>query len=362
MRTEARLASLRRILAEEGVNAVAVERPANVAYLTGFERVFDDEPSSVCVVTPETACVHVDSRYDEAARAAAEGTAWSVAGPFVEVWDGVLRTLVAEGVSVLGLEASLPYSRYTAIAGKFTGEARPADCWVERVRQVKDATEIERIAAAAALGDEAFEHVLGFIAPGVTEATIALDLELYLRRHGSDGLAFPSIVAGGPNSSRPHAKVSDRALERGDLLTLDFGARVDGYLSDMTRTIVVGPASDEQREIYELVLAANEAGIAAVRPGRSGAEIDAAAREVIAAAGYGERFGHGLGHGVGIEVHEGPRVGPRGSDPVPLGAVVTVEPGVYVPGVGGVRIEDLVVVGESGAVVLTHAPKHLIEV
>jgi Xaa-Pro aminopeptidase len=361
MKADARLVSLRRILADEGVDALAVELPPNVAYLTGFERVFDSEPSTVCVVTAQSARVHVDSRFAEAAQAAAEGTEWIVGGPYGDVWEGVLAGLAETAVLRLGLEASLPHSRFTAIADKFQGETTPADGWVERVREVKDASEVERITAAAALGDAAFDHILGVIAPGMTEVEIAFELEMHMRRQGSDGLAFASIVAGGPNSSLPHAQASDRAVRAGDLLTMDFGARVGGYVSDMTRTVVVGKASERQREIYSVVLDANEAGIAAVRPGLTGIEIDTAAREVIVAAGFGEYFGHGLGHGVGLEVHEGPRVGPRGAARVPLGAVLTVEPGVYVPGVGGARIEDLVVVGSAGAVVLSHSPKDLIE-
>jgi Xaa-Pro aminopeptidase len=182
-----------------------------------------------------------------------------------------------------------------------------------------------------------------------------------MRRRGSEGVAFPPIVASGPNSALPHASPGPRTLGGGDFVVLDFGARVDGYCADMTRTVVIGKASDRQREIYNVVLAANATGAAAVRAGIPGREIDAAAREIVVAAGYGEDFGHGLGHGVGLEVHELPGVGPRSEDLVPLGSVITIEPGIYVPEYGGVRIEDLVVVEAEGSRVLTRSTKDLIE-
>ncbi len=182
-----------------------------------------------------------------------------------------------------------------------------------------------------------------------------------MRLHGSEGVAFPPIVASGPKSALPHAHPGSRKIARGDFLKMDFGARVGGYCSDMTRTVAIGVASARQREIYETVLAANLAGIAAVRPGLAGREIDAVARAVIDAAGFAENFGHGLGHGVGLEVHELPGLGARSTAAVPLGSVVTIEPGVYVPGFGGVRIEDLVVVEAAGARVLTRSTKELIE-
>lgn len=365
-----RLESLRRNLADEGCDAVAIVSPANVAYLTGFERVFDDEPSAVCVVCHDDAVVYVDSRYVEAAEEAAralardagrESDAWRVVGPEADVWERALADVEADGAGRLALEDSVPHARFAKVLARHAGEVVAAAGWVERIRIVKEAEEVERIATAAALADDAFEHVLGIIGPGRTEAEIAWDLELYMRRNGAEGLAFPPIVASGPNGSRPHAKLSDRALEPGDLVTLDFGARLDAYCSDMTRTVAVGTPTEELRSIYETVLASNEAGLKAVGAGKTGMEIDAAARGVIETAGLGEHFGHGLGHGVGLEVHELPRLSPLGREVVPSGAVVTIEPGVYVPGVGGVRIEDLVVVDESGARSLTRSPKHLIE-
>ncbi len=356
-----RLASIRDTIASEGVEALVVASPANTAYVTGFDGVFDEEPSSVCVVTGADATAYVDARYVEAASDAAAGGPWMVVGPEQDVWERALASLDAMDGAVFGLESSIPHARFAKVTQGRNGCVRAADSWVERSRLVKEQEEIERITAAAQLADGAFEHILGVLRPGATETEIALELELFMRRNGSEGVAFPSIVASGPNSSRPHAKASGRTLEQGDVITMDFGARVGGYCSDMTRTVALGPIGPELRTIYELVLSANEAGLSAVRAGRTGAEIDSEARQVIERGGYGDRFGHGLGHGVGIEVHEGPNVGPRGTGAIPLRSVITIEPGVYVPGLGGVRIEDLVVVGEDGPVVLSHSPKHLIE-
>ncbi|MBW6468312.1 MAG: M24 family metallopeptidase, partial [Coriobacteriia bacterium] len=197
--------------------------------------------------------------------------------------------------------------------------------------------------------------------PGMTEAEVAVEIESFMRRNGSEGVAFPSIVASGPNSSRPHATVTGRRIEPGDPLTMDFGARIGGYCADMTRTVVVGRASDEFRRVYDAVLAANRAGASAVRGGVPGIDIDRVARDSLSDAGFGEFFGHGLGHGVGLDVHELPSVGPRGTRPVPAGAVVTVEPGVYLEGRFGVRIEDLIRVEDDGCSTLSSSPRDLIE-
>jgi Xaa-Pro aminopeptidase len=243
-----------------------------------------------------------------------------------------------------------------------SGKVEALEGWIDRLRSVKEAEEIERISAAATLTDRAFEHILGRLTTGVRECDVALELEVFMRSNGSDGIAFPPIVASGPNSSKPHARVTDRELTVGDFLTLDFGARVDGYCSDMTRTVVVGSATDRQHEVYQAVADAQQAAIAGARPGMTGIAIDALARDSLGRSGLAEHFGHGLGHGVGLEVHESPSVGPRGVDPVPAGAVVTIEPGVYIAGFGGVRIEDLVVMEHDRCRLLSNAPRHLIEV
>jgi Xaa-Pro aminopeptidase len=269
--------------------------------------------------------------------------------------------LVEIGVQSLAVESSLPFDMVQRVRDLLPIETTPVADWVEVLRCTKDQAEIGRVSAAQDLTDDAFDHILEFMSEGMTETQIALELEFYMRSNGSEGVAFPPIVASGPNSALPHAHPGTRRVARGDFLKMDFGARVGGYCADMTRTIVIGAADDRQREIYATVLAANLAGIAAVRPGLPGRDIDAAARSVIAAAGFAENFGHGLGHGVGLEVHEQPGLGARSEGLVPLGSVVTIEPGVYVPGFGGVRIEDLVVVEKAGPHVLTRSTKELIE-
>lgn len=362
MNAEHRIAALRRRLAAEELDAVLITSVSNMIYLTGFERVIDHGINAACLVTPEVTRFYTDFRYQEAAEVAAVGTPWLVRVPKESLYVELCDELRQEGIESLALEASAPYGRFKFISEQFGGRVEAVALWVEEIRQVKEPHEIERIEAAAELGDRAFEHILGVVRAGVTERDVALELEFFMRRNGSDGVAFDPIVASGPNSARPHAQVSDRVIGAGDLVTLDFGARIDGYCGDMTRTLVIGAAGDRQREIYSAALEANAVGLAAVRPGLPACDIDRAARDALAARGFGaEFFGHSLGHGVGLDVHEVPRIGTLNRESVRIGSVITIEPGVYVPGFGGVRIEDLVVVEEAGMRLLTHAPKDLIE-
>jgi len=356
-----RLAALRANMAAEGQGAFIARSVSNVTYLSGFDGVWDDEPYSLVLITPAEAIVVTDSRFREAASHAAGDGPFAVHVATVDVWTVAAELLSERGVVRLAVEASLPWAVVEQARTAFAGEVTPTTDWVERLRATKDAEEISRTAAAQALTDDAFDHILGFVREGMTETEIALELEFFMRSNGSEGVAFAPIVASGPNSALPHAHPGSRRVGRGDFLKMDFGARVGGYCADMTRTVVIGPATDQQREIYDAVRAANLAGISAVEVGRTGAEIDAVARQVITDAGYGERFGHGLGHGVGLEIHEGPSVGPRGSAPMAEGNIITIEPGIYVPGLGGVRIEDLIVVERVGARVLTRSTKDLIE-
>ena len=233
---------------------------------------------------------------------------------------------------------------------------------VEELRAVKEPGERERIASAAALADEALSAVLRHGLTGRRETEVALELEDEIRHRGAQAPSFPSIVAAGPHGALPHAEPRDAVIPSDVLVIVDWGARLDGYCSDCTRTLATGRPDPEASEVYELVRRAQAAGLEAVRAGPSGREVDRVAREVIEAAGHGERFGHGLGHGVGLEVHEAPRLSKAADDPLQAGNVVTVEPGVYLPGRFGVRIEDLVVVGDDGAQVLSSHPKELLTV
>jgi Xaa-Pro aminopeptidase len=362
-RMGARIEALRGLLESDEVDAALISDPANMRYLTGFERVFDGSVHAAVVVGRDYLRFYTDPRYIEAAKAAAEGTAWDVRLQGTDLFVRVCDDLGTSGAETIAMESSVPHARFVLVSDRFSGRVVVSDRWVERLRAVKDEAELDACGRAAALTDAAFGHVLELLRPGLREIDVSLALEVFMRSNGSEGLAFEPIVASGPNSSRPHAGVSGRVIEAGDLLTMDFGARVDGYCADLTRTVVVGAnATEQQRELYGAVLAANLAGIAAVRAGVPARAVDAAARDLLAGLRLAEHFGHSLGHGVGLEVHEEPRLSTASDDILRTGSVVTVEPGVYLAGKLGVRIEDLVVVEESGARLLSHAPKDLIEI
>jgi Xaa-Pro aminopeptidase len=237
----------------------------------------------------------------------------------------------------------------------------PVDDLVSPLRAVKDEEELRRIRHACAIADAAFEQILPLVRPGVIERDLAIELEHFMKKRGAEKEAFDTIVASGPRSALPHGRASARRLEAGDFVTFDFGARWEGYNSDLTRTVVLGRASDEQRKVYMTVLGAQMAALGAIRAGAEAKQVDAVARDRIAAAGYGERFGHGLGHALGREVHDGGGMNSRSEMKLAAGMVLTVEPGIYINGWGGVRIEDDVVVTGEGCEILTHAPKELIE-
>jgi len=228
---------------------------------------------------------------------------------------------------------------------------------VEKLRRIKDRSEQAAIAKSMAMLDRGFEYICGFIKPGVTEAAISLELEIFMRHQGASGTSFPFIIASGPRASLPHGEATDRVIREGDILTLDFGVIMEHYCSDMTRTVTVGVPPPEMEKIYYIVLEAQRAGLNAVKAGVAASAVDKAARDVIEAHGYGEFFGHGTGHGVGLAVHEAPRLSARDNTVLEAGMVVTVEPGIYLPGQGGVRIEDSVLVEQDGCRLLTNAPK-----
>jgi len=236
-------------------------------------------------------------------------------------------------------------------------EWAPTQGMVEDVREIKDEGELARIEEAVRIADEALVHVMDWLRPGATEREVAWELEVHMRTHGAEALSFTTIVASGPNGAMAHAVTSDRAIQEGDPVVIDMGAKYEGYCSDLTRSFCLGRASDEYRRIWDVVLQAQLAAEGAITAGMPGAEADAAARRIIYGAGYEGKFGHGLGHGVGLAIHEKPRAGITSKDVLKAGTIVTVEPGIYIPGWGGIRIEDMVVVTLEGCRVLTGAPK-----
>lgn len=339
-------------LLEDGIGALLVTSLPNVRYLTGFTG-----SNGQAIVGSVGVVFLTDGRYEEQSRhEVPDVERRTYADGFAEAVAGACRDL---GVSRLGFEAeSMTYGAHARLA-EHVPEPIPVAGAVESLRLIKDGEELALLEAAQAITDAAFDAVPGLLRDGVTEREVALGLELTMRRAGAEGVAFDPIVAFGELSAEPHHEPTGRPLRRGDVVKLDFGARVGGYHADMTRTISFGEPPAELREVYDVVRAAEAAGAASVRPGVRAADVDAAARRVIEEAGLGPRFPHGLGHGVGLEIHEGPWLRRTSEDVLPAGTVVTVEPGVYLPGVGGVRIEDMVHVADDGGRVLAGTSKEL---
>jgi Xaa-Pro aminopeptidase len=340
----ARRARARDLVAARGADAALITSPPSVRYLTGL----DSSNAALLIPAGDDAVLATDSRYAGAAARVC---------PDVELLTerdtepALARLARRRGAAVLGFEAQeMTVERHAALAALDDGPALvPLGRLVEELRMVKDDAEIALLRQACAITDAALARVLPLIAAGTTERSLAIALERAMTDLGADGPAFATIVASGPNGAIPHHSPGPREFQVGDLITIDCGARLDGYHADMTRTVALGPPAAWQREIYDLVAAAQRAGVAAAVPGIAITDLDAAARDLIAAAGYGEAFGHGLGHGVGLEVHEAPIIGHGRTGTLMDRVPVTVEPGVYLPGRGGVRIEDTLVAGTGAA-------------
>ena len=347
----------------QGLDALLVTSLPNIRYLTGFSG-----SSALVVVTRNDCLLVTDFRYEEQARLEA-GPVARIEIERTSVWDRLFRELTTLGpLETIGYEAhALTVKEGERLAPGATAPARPwrwqaAPELVERLRVRKDATEIAAIRSAATLAADALRRTLAGVRAGQTEREIAGALEGELRRLGSEEHPFPTIVACGPRTALPHARSSARAVAAGDWLLIDFGAVVDGYCADVTRTVVVGArATEPQRALYELVRSAQRRAREGVRAGMTGRDADALARDPIEVKGFGDAFGHSLGHGLGLEVHEAPRVAKTNADPLPLDAVITIEPGIYLPGQGGVRIEDDVHLSAAGPVLLTDGATDLVE-
>lgn len=349
-----RLQAIRERLRDEALDAMIIQSPINRRYMSGFTG-----SAGTLVISQHHTWLLVDFRYVEQAKAQVDTIQ-------VERVDKPLedlgRLLADHQLHRVAFEAGHltvhEHQRLAEVVNQVRWEPRVD--WIETLRGVKDDEEVAAIQKAVDVADAAFEHIVDFLRPGVTEREVALELEFFMRRKGAESLAFPSIVASGPNGALPHAVPSDRRIERGDLVTLDFGCVVDGYCSDITRTVAIGDPDEKSRDLYALVLRAQLAAMEAIQPGVEAREVDRVARDIISEAGYGDYFGHGLGHGLGMNVHEEfPRLSPRGEVVLQPGMVSSVEPGIYIPGWGGIRIEDLVVVTETGCRILTQSSKEL---
>ena len=350
------LSRLRERMAADDIGAMLVSDPVNIGWLTGFSGKF-----ARVIVTPGEAIFVTDSRYVLQAREEVPGMP---AKTFASPTDGdvfVAEQAAELGITKLGFEsATTTYAQWKRMAEKMAGiELDPVPDIFLDLRMVKSPEEIEKIKVACGIADAAFDHIIRMIQPGVTEIDICLDLEFFMRRQGAD-IAFPSIVVSGERSARPHGKPSEKKLATGDFVTMDFGARVSGYNSDITRTVVVGEASERHREIYNAVLEAQLWALDAIRAGRNAKDVDGGTREVLDKYGLAKYFGHGLGHGLGRVVHDGGRLSATSENIIEPGQIWTIEPGVYIEGLGGVRIEDDVLISKDGIEILTHSTKELL--
>lgn len=373
-----RLSRLREAVESEGARAAYIRETPNIEWLTGFENVFDGERAHALFVGADCTRVHTDSRYITAMQREAKDTPVCVDDERTGMPAWACARWRESGAGKLAIEDTTTLHEYRALQRQFdndcetsAGEARPVgedEPFVETcdlvlsLRAVKDADELERMRKAQAVTDEAFAHIIGFIRPGMTEREVQLELDNFMLSHGAEALAFPSIVASGPNGASPHAVVSDKPLEAGECIVMDFGARALGYCSDMTRTVFLGAPEGEMLRAWETLRRANETVEEMLGPGVTGKEAHELALRVLDEGGFGGRMGHGLGHGVGLEIHELPVLSPRNEQPLVAGNVVTVEPGIYIPGSFGMRLEDFGVITESGFDVFTRSTHEMVVV
>ena len=384
-----RLARLRQACDEAGIRTFFVRDTSNIAWLTAFDDVFDDEQAHALLVTPHDAVLHTDSRYSGAARKAAAGEgvvavddarvahgkwladvfvarhASAPAGSSAPAGAPAPAPAPPAGSIVLGIEDSMTLANFRSLEGALAKapaapQLRETSDFIRNLRAVKEPAEVARMKAAQAITDAAFSYICTYMQPGMTERQVQVELEDWMLRHGAAGLAFSSIVASGANGASPHAIPGEKALEAGECVVMDFGARALGYCSDMTRTVFLGQPDTKMRDAYATLRAANEQVESAIKPGVTGAAMHQMAEDVLAAGGFSGKMGHGLGHGVGIDIHEEPVLSPRNAKPLVPGNVVTVEPGIYLEGEFGMRLEDFGVVTEDGYEVFTQSTHEMV--
>ena len=346
---------LQELLLEAPYDALVLTSEVNRRYATGFH-----STAGAVYLSAKQAVFYTDFRYVEAARAAVTDFEVREIGVGRSYTAAINELIEQDDVRTVALEdETLTHAEYTRWATALHATAMRLEDTVARLRVTKEDDEVGKIVAAQRIAEQALEEVMNDIRVGVTENEIAARLTYLMLHYGAENMSFDPIVVSGANSSKPHGVPTEKQIEAGDFVTMDFGCIVDGYCSDMTRTVAVGHVTEEMQRVYDIVLDAQLAGIACCKAGVSGREVDGAARRVIEAAGYGDAFGHGFGHGVGLEIHEAPTASSRSEALLPAGSILTAEPGIYLPGKFGVRTEDMLYVIEDGCINLTEAPKTL---
>ncbi|VDH00151.1 Xaa-Pro dipeptidase [Lysinibacillus sphaericus] len=348
-----KLTKLRELLVEKELDALFVTSGYNRRYMTGFTGT-----AGVAIISNDDAVFITDFRYME--QAADQIKDFRIVQHEKTIIEEVAQQVEQMKVKRLGFEKEdLTFGMYELYKSKVAAELVPTAGLVEKLRIIKTPGELEVLKQAAKIADDAFTHICGFIKAGMTELEVANELEFFMRKQGATSSSFDTIVASGIRGALPHGVATDKKIETGELVTLDYGALYNGYISDITRTVAVGEPSEKMREIYEITLTAQKLAVEGIKPGMTGIQADAIARDYIASKGYGEAFGHSTGHGIGLEVHEAPGLSFRSETVLEPNMTVTAEPGIYLPGIGGVRIEDDLVITENGCERLTHCTKEL---
>ncbi len=349
-----KLQKLRKTFQEKNIDGILITNEYNRRYMTGFTGT-----AGVAIVSQNDAVFITDFRYTE--QAAAQIQDFRIVQHEVTLLEEIATQVKAMSIKSLGFEKdTVSFGTYELYKNVIQADLIPVSGLIEKIRLIKTEQEINIIKVACEIADHAFTHILDFIKPGKTELEVSNELEFFMRQQGATQSSFDTIVASGLRSALPHGVATNKVIEKGDFVTLDFGALYNGYISDITRTVAVGEPSEKLVEMYNTVLASQLLSLEKVGPGLTGIQADAIARDYLTEKGYGEAFGHSLGHGIGLEVHEGPGLSKRSETVLEPGMAVTIEPGIYVPGVGGVRIEDDILITESGNELLTHSTKELI--